>query len=174
MRHHTRPTLSAMIAVLAVCLLAACARAPKTQPPDIVAVNAENYSAEVLRQPGVTVLLFHNLEAWQSQDMYQRVSWLAATYKGKLKFCTFAWDMAADPAPYRLEILPTLVMYRNGYEVDRMRGIPDDARAMAALNDDLELWILRTGLKLTQDPKFQAAFDYRFKNGTKLIPENDL
>jgi hypothetical protein len=65
-------------------------------------------------------------------------------------------------------------MYRDGYEVDRMRGIPDDARAMAALNDDLELWILRTGLKLTQDPKFQASFDYRFKNGVKLIPENDL
>jgi len=174
MSHRKRALLPALTAVLAACLLMSCARAPKTQAPDIVAVNAGNFSAEVLRQPGVTVVLFQNMEAWQSQEMHQRVSWLAATYRGRLRFCAFAWDMAADPAPYRLEILPTLVMYRDGYEVDRMRGLPDDARGMAALNDDLELWIMRTGLKLTQDPAFQAAFSYRFKNGARLVPENDL
>jgi thioredoxin-like negative regulator of GroEL len=175
MSHRKRALLPALTAVLAACLLMSCARAPKTPPPpDIVAVNAGNYSSEVIRQPGVTLVLFHNLEAWQSQDMYQRLAFLSQTYKGRLKFCAFAWDTAADPAPYRLEMLPTLVMYRDGYEVDRMRGIPDNATAMAALNDDLELWILRTGLKLTQDPTFQAAFSYRFKNGVRLIPENDL
>jgi hypothetical protein len=174
MRHHTRAQLPTLFAVLAVCLLASCARAPKTQAPDIVAIDAGSFASQVLQQPGVTVVLFHNLEAWQSQDMYQRLAYLAKTYRGKLRFCAFAWDMAADPAPYRLEMLPTLAMYRDGYEVDRMRGLPDDPRALAALNDDLELWILRTGLKLKKDPVFQAAFDYRFHNGVKLIPENDL
>jgi len=175
MNHRKRALLATLVAVPAVLSLAACAKQPKTQaPPDITPVNAGSFSSEVVGQPGVTLVLFHNLEAWQSQDMYQRFSWLSQSYRGRLKFCAFAWDMTADPAPYHLEMLPTLVMYRDGYEVDRMRGIPDDSQALAALNDDLELWILRTGLKLTQDPTFQAAFDYRFKNGVRLFPENDF
>lgn len=174
MPRKTRAFTPALIAILASCLLLACARPPKASPPDIVTINAANFTVEALRQPGVTLVLFHNPGAWQSQNMYQRLDYLAKSYKGKLKFCAFAWDVADDPSPYRLEILPTLVMYRDGYEVDRMRGVSDDPQALAELNDDLELWILSTGLQLKQDPVFQASFGYMFKNSFKLLPENDF
>jgi hypothetical protein len=166
-----KPNLVGLLAVCAVCLLCACARkAPP--PPDIVQVTAENYTEEVLREPGPTLLLFHNPQAPQSQEMYKLLGWLAQTYKGQLKFCAFAWDAGADPAPYKLEMLPTLVLFRNGWEIDRMRGIPATAQERRTLPDDLELWLLRTGLERTYDPRFQAQFSYRFNNGNTLQAGN--
>lgn len=161
------PSLSGLIAVCAVCLLCACAR-KGPEPPDIVQVNAGNFSQEVLRGPGLVLVLFHNPEAAQSREMYQRLSGLAQSYKGQLKFCAFAWDASVDPEPYRLEMLPTLVMYRDGWEIDRMRGIPATIEERRGLSDDLELWLLRTGLGRTSDPRFQAQFSYRFNNGPTL------
>lgn len=167
MPRFARLPLFGLIAVYAVCLLCACAQ-KQAPPPDIVTVTAENYSAEVLRQPGLTLLLFHNPEAPQSREMYKLLGWLAQTYKGQLKFCAFAWDTSADPTPYRLEMLPTLVMYRDGWELDRMRGVPDSLEARRGLAADLELWLLRTGFNRTSDPRFQAQFSYRFNNGYTL------
>ncbi|QLA14662.1 thioredoxin family protein [Desulfolutivibrio sulfoxidireducens] len=173
MNHPKRALLLVLLAACAVVVLSGCAR-PKTQaPPDIIAVGDQSFASEVIAQPGVTLVLFSNAEAWQSQEMSRRYSWLADAYRGRLKFCSFAWDLAADPAPYRLEILPTLVMYRDGYEVDRMRGIPDTTDGLRTLNDDLELWVLRTGLQLMQDPKFQARFVYQFHNTASLTPVNE-
>ncbi len=174
MHHPKRALLHVLIAACAVVALSGCARPKPQAPPDIVAVNDQNFSSEVIAQSGVTLVLFSNVEAWQSQEMSRRFSWLLESYRGRLKFCTFAWDLTADPAPYRLEMLPTLVMYRDGYEVDRMRGIPDTQDGLRTLNDDLELWVLRTGLRLTKDPVYQAQFLYLFKNTARLTPINEL
>ncbi len=173
MRHPKRALLHLLIAACAVVALSGCARPKPQAPPDIIAVGDQNYASEVIAQPGVTLVLFSNAEAWQSRELSRRYAWLAETYRGRLKFCSFAWDLAADPAPYRLEMLPTLVMYRDGYEVDRMRGIPDTQDGLRTLNDDLELWVLRTGLGLTQDPTFQGRFLYMFHNTARLTPENE-
>jgi thiol-disulfide isomerase/thioredoxin len=170
----TRPAslpLSGLIAVCALCCLCACARKAQA-PPDIIPVTAANYTEEVLRQPGVTLVLFQTPDAPQSREMYSHLSWLSQAYKGQLKFCAFAWDVSADPAPYRLEMLPTLVMYRDGWEIDRMRGVPTTMDARRGLNDDLELWVLRTGLQRTYDPRFQAQFSYRFDNTNMLAAGN--
>ncbi|OLN30387.1 hypothetical protein DVDV_0587 [Desulfovibrio sp. DV] len=163
--------LSGLIAVCAVCLLCACARkAPP--PPDIMPVTAETFAEAVLRQPGLTLLLFYNADSPQSRELYDLLGWLSQSYKGQLRFCAFPWDAGADPAPYRLEMLPSLVMYRDGWEIDRMRGVPDSAEARRALPDDLELWVLGTGLERTDDPRFQARFSYRFNNGYTLEAGN--
>lgn len=170
MKRPSHPLLTGLLAACVVCALCACAKKP-VAPPDIIPVSAQNFDLEVLRQPGVTLVLFHT-DAWQSQEMYRRLQWLSENYRGQLKFCAFAWNMADDPSPYRLEMLPTLVMYRDGWEVDRMRGIPSGQEAMHGLADDLELWVLRTGLQLTDDPRFQATFSYRFNNTSRLVPGN--
>lgn len=166
-----KPNLVGLIAVCAVCLLCACARkAPP--PPDIVPVTAETFTEEVLRQPGTTLLLFYTSDSPQSRKMYNLLSWLSQNYKGQLRFCAFAWDTSADPTPYRLEMLPSLVMYRDGWEIDRMRGVPDSSSGQRNLPDDLELWVLRTGLQRTDDPRFQAQFSYRFNNTATLEAGN--
>lgn len=171
MRYPAKTPLPGLIAVCVVCLLCACARkAPP--PPDIVPVTAQTFAEEVLRQPGPTLLLFYNADAPQSREMYNLLGWLSQSYKGQLRFCAFAWDPSADPTPYRLEMLPSLVMYRDGWEIDRMRGVPDSVDAQRALASDLELWVLRTGLKRTDDPRFQAQFSYRFNNTPTLQAGN--
>lgn len=170
MLRSAKTPLSCLIAACAVCLLCACAR--KAPPPDIVPVTAETFSEAVLRQPGVTIVLFYNPESPQSRDMYSLLSWLSQSYKGQLRFCAFAWDPGADPTPYKLEMLPSLVLFRDGWEIDRMRGMPDQPQARRALPGDLELWILRAGLQRTYDPRFQAQFNYRFNNGYTLEAGN--
>jgi thioredoxin-like negative regulator of GroEL len=171
MNRPVRMPLSGLLAVCALCALCACAKKAQA-PPDVIPITAQTFTYEVLRQPGVTLVLFYTADSPQSREMQQRLDWLSTAYKGQLKFCAFAWDTSADPAPYRLEMLPSLVMYRDGWEIDRMRGIPATLEQLRGLNDDLELWVLRTGLQRTSDARFQAQFSYRFNNDNRLEAGN--
>lgn len=166
--------LLAACLVLCALALSGCASRKAQAPPDIIPINDQNFAYEVLRQPGPTLVLYYNPEAWQSQEMYRRLDWLSKLYKGKVKFCAFSWDLAADPAPYHLEMVPTLVLFRDGWEIDRMRGIPADNEGLRQLNADLELWVMTAALQLTDDPRFQARYVYLYKNGNRLQAENDF
>jgi hypothetical protein len=154
------------IACAALIFAGCAAKQRPAAPPLVTAVDANTYPLEALG-PGLRLVLFHNDQFPQSRDMLDRVSQLAGKYKDKAHFASFFWDLSADTGPYNLELLPTLVMFRDGREVDRMRGTPPGAEAQAVLDDDLELWLIKTGLGLKLD-RFRADFQYRFNNSSRL------
>lgn len=159
--------VSLLAIACAALLLAGCAAKQRpSQPPLVTAVDANTYPLEALG-PGLHLVLFYNGQFPQSQDMLTRLNQLAGKYKGKAHFASFLWDLSADTGPYGLELLPTLVMLRDGREVDRMRGMPPGAEARAVLDDDLELWLIKTGLGLKLD-RFRADYQYRFNNSSRL------
>lgn len=164
-RHRLAALLMALMA-LAVC---ACAGVkPKSPPPPVVSpINAQTFPLAVTSGSGLALVLFYNDGYPQSREMMGRFQHLAAAFKGKAGFYSFSWDLNAPGGDYRLEMLPTLVMYRDGREVDRMRGIPSEAGFLDTLDDDLELWMLRTGLGLSQD-MYHGSFSYRFNNTSRL------
>lgn len=162
-----------ILAVLALALAPGCApkKASETPPPRMVSVTQPTYKAEVLDSKGLTLVLFHNEKFRQAVDMRQRYEGLADKFYGKAKFCEFTWKSDGDTKPYRLETLPTVVMYRDGQEVDRIKGLPTGRAELAAFNDDMELWLLKTGLGMSTGA-YQADYKYRFNNGHKLISSN--
>lgn len=163
-----------VVLILAVLVLApACAakKAAETPPPKIVSVTQATYKAEVLDSKGLTLVLFHNEKFRQAVDMRQRYDTMADKFYGKAKFCEFTWPSGGDTKPYRLETLPTVIMFRDGQEVDRIKGLPTSRAELAGFNDDMELWLLKTGLNLSAGD-YQADYTYRFNNGHKLISSN--
>jgi thioredoxin-like negative regulator of GroEL len=167
-RHH----LAALVMALASLGMCACAGVkPKSPPPDVAQLDAQSFPLEISTRQGLALVLFENENFPQSREMLARLDELAGKYKAKARFYTFFWETGADTKPYGLDMLPTLVMYQNGREVDRMRGIPSERQALEGLSDDLELWLLRTGLSLSRD-EYHGQFTYRFNNTSRLGASN--
>ncbi|MBI4803701.1 MAG: hypothetical protein HY795_00530 [Desulfovibrio sp.] len=168
-RHH----VAAFLMALAAFGLCACAGVkPKSPPPpDVVKLDAQSFSREIRSGSGLALVLFYNDRFPQSREMQGRLDSLAAKYKGKAMFGSFFWELDSDGSAYKLEMLPTLVMYRDGKEVDRMRGIPSERAFQESLGDDLELWLLKTGLSLSRN-QYYGDFTYRFNNTSRLGASN--
>ncbi|MDM8555206.1 thioredoxin domain-containing protein [Desulfococcaceae bacterium HSG7] len=154
----------------------ACSTTPETKikalyPAGIVKLNNSNFVKEVKFFDGPALVLFYNKQYWQSKDMEKRFNFFAKKFGSYAKFCKFHWDINADSTPYKLEMLPTVVLYKNGAEFDRIRGINPDAKARAKLNDDMELWIMKNALEL-KGSKYNAAFRYLFNNTYTLHVNN--
>ncbi|PIP37503.1 MAG: hypothetical protein COX19_16585 [Desulfobacterales bacterium CG23_combo_of_CG06-09_8_20_14_all_51_8] len=79
----------------------------------------------------------------------------------------FHWQVNDDPSRFKLEMLPTVILYRNGGEIDRIKGIPPEEKDRAAWNDDLELWFLKNAMEL-KGSEYSGDFTYLFKNGYTL------
>lgn len=165
--------VAALLLALTALGLCACAGGKRKAPPppDVAQVNAQSFAAEVGAGSGLVLVLFQNDTYPQSREMVGRLDLLAGKYKGKAKFLSFFWDMEGDAQAYGLEMLPTLVMYRDGREVDRMRGVPAERDFKETLDDDLELWLLKTGMNLTRG-KYYGDFSYRFNNTSRLAASN--
>lgn len=170
-----------IIAIFSVCLmgLISCG-APQQLPPIsestgepayVLRIYDSTFHQEVANFDGAAVVLFYNDNFWQSKDMEKRIQRLAEKYYGKVKFCKFFWQVDADTRPYGLEMLPTVVLYENGSEVDRIKGIPPDKSLLAKFDGDIELWLLKNALHLQGD-EYSADYRYLFKNGYTLEISN--
>jgi hypothetical protein len=165
-------------AAAAILLLSACAGshrpttpAPPAHPehfaPDIITVNHQTFTDEITTYAGPAIVVFYNNEFWQSLDMKRRIEWLAGKYKGQAKFALFHWPLSDDPSRFTLEMLPTVILYKNGNEIDRIKGIPPDEKERARWNDDIELWFLKNALQL-KGSDYSADYTYFFRNDYKL------
>lgn len=137
------------------------------QESTLVAVNHHTFTDEIMLYNGPAIVLFYNTEFWQSLDMKRRLEWLAGKYRGKAKFAMFHWQISDDPSRFSLEMLPTVILYRNGEELDRIKGIPPEEKERAGWNDDLELWFLKNALALDES-EYSGDFTYFFRNGYTL------
>lgn len=165
-------------AVFTGFLLPACAPPPPPPPevavpvkPEVITVNHHTFTDEIINYPGPAIVVFYNTQFWQAMDMERRIEWLAKKYPGKAKFAKFHWQMKDDPSRFKLEMLPTTILYRNGYEIDRIKGIPPQENERRKWNDDLDLWFLANALQL-KGGKYSGDYTYLFKNDYTLKTGN--
>lgn len=167
MRFEKRYLLLAFLLVLP--LVASCApKTPKLKPlpGTVTTVNSENFAGQVLNHPGPALVLFYD-ENPPSTDMHKRFIGLSQRFGEPIKFCRYKWQQGDDPSPYGLEALPTVVLYKNGYEIDRIKGVPPKTREFMEWDEDVELWLLRNALDLHTD-EFTATYECWFKNSYEL------
>ncbi len=167
--------LNGIIIAVAMMSLCACAGSHRPSAPEtaaasetaVIIVNHQTFTDEIITYPGPAVVVFHNNQYWQSLDMKRRIEWLAEKYEGQAKFAVFHWQIADDPSRFRLEMLPTVILYRNGNEIDRVKGIPPEEKDRVRWNDDIELWFLKNALQL-EGSQYSSDFTYFFRNDYKL------
>jgi thioredoxin-like negative regulator of GroEL len=173
--YHMRNIFTAGIfVIISAVVLSACAGTsrdkwqPETgQAAALMTVNHQTYTDEITSYSGPAIVIFYNNQYWQSLDMKRRIEDLAEKYEGKAKFAMFHWQISDDPSRFSLEMLPTVILYRNGEEIDRIKGIPQEVKEREKLNDDLELWFLKNALAL-KGSEYSGEFTYLFRNGYTL------
>jgi thioredoxin-like negative regulator of GroEL len=137
------------------------------QTSALMTVNHQTFTDEITTYPGPAIVIFYNNQYWQSLDMKRRIEDLAEKYYGKAKFAMFHWQIADDPSRFSLEMLPTVILYQNGEEIDRIKGIPPEEKERNKLNDDLELWFLKNAMEL-KGSEYSGEYTYLFRNGYTL------
>lgn len=140
---------------------------PAGQASALMVVNHQTYTDEITSYPGPAIVIFYNNQYWQSLDMKRRIEDLAEKYYGKAKFAMFHWQIADDSSRFSLEMLPTVILYQNGEEIDRIKGIPPEEKERNKLNDDLELWFLKNAMAL-KGSEYSGDYTYFFRNGYTL------
>lgn len=130
-------------------------------------VDHDSFPGEVLDCQGHVLVLFFNRQFSPSRQMENLFDSLVASYDGKAKFCKFPWDIHDDGAPYDLQKMPTVVLYKNGIEVDRIKGIQPDPQLRLKMKDDIDLWFMKNVLEL-KGSKYGGKFSYMFNGSYKL------
>lgn len=157
----------ALAPLMLLLMSASCVKQKSAEPPvKVHQVTPENFNAAVLNHQGPVLILFYD-EGEESLDMHRRYINLAEKYWENVKFCRMKWEEGMDMTPFKLESLPTVLMYRVGVEIDRLKGVPPKIPEFIDWDDDLELWVLRMALQLEGD-EYQATYECRFKNGYEL------
>jgi hypothetical protein len=162
---------------LPLFLLSSCTphRPPDAKLPPavkrIVNIDSSTFAREVTNYHGYVIVTFYNDNYWQSKEMLDNIEGLFERYRGKIKFCNFFWDVNESGDMYGLELLPTVVLYKNGREIDRIKGLPDSAGDRAELPDDMDLWILKNVLN-ARGNEYAGTYRYRFNNSATLNISN--
>lgn len=164
-----------MAFVLLAFVLSSCARdqgAPMPEnKPKLMAIDDSSIKSAVFDYPGWAVVLFTNDQYWQCKDMMERMAFFADRHGEIVRFCSFSWDLKRDRQAYRLEMLPTVILYHRGREVDRIRGIPERAEDREKWNNDLNLWLLKNALE-AKGEALSGSYLYRFNNTSELEIKN--
>jgi len=134
---------------------------------NITDVDDGSIDRVVYQYPGYAVVLFHNDKFWQSKDMSKRISFFADRYWEKIRFCDFYWDVKRSGKKYGLTMLPTVILYHNGQEIDRIKGVPDKKEDRKAWNNDLNLWLLKNALN-AKGNEHSGNYEYLFKDSSEL------
>jgi len=157
------------IVLIALALtLAACVKPniESTLPKTIHPVDKDSYAAQVLGHEGACLVLFYDTAA-DSTEMHRRFIRFADKFGDQAKFCRFKWSKGMDAKPYQLQATPTIILYRNGAEIDRLKGNPPTTKDFQKWDEDFELWILRMALRLEGDTQ-TSTFECYFKNTYEL------
>ncbi len=141
-------------------------KVPERLPGDIITVTRDTYKAEVLNYKGPCLVLFFD-DAGPSSQMHRRFIYFADRFGKHVKFVRFKWAPGADPAHYKLEATPTVVLYQSGAEIDRVKGNPPTTSEYQNWDDDFELWILRMALRVKTD-ELSSTYECYFRNGYDL------
>jgi hypothetical protein len=140
---------------------------PEYTEPHFIKITGKNFDKEVKQYPGFVLVLFYNTKYEPSLDMEKRFEYFSARFGKTIKFCKFHWDIKNDRTPYDLKMLPTVDLYENGYQIDRIKGIPEFEEERIHWNDDIDLWIMKNVYK-KRGNEYSAEFVYKFKDSAYL------
>ncbi|GIK72415.1 MAG: thioredoxin [Chloroflexota bacterium] len=94
------------------------------KPPPIIDVTDADFEAVVLRSPLLTVVDFWAEWCQPCQVMSAYVGFLAREYEGRVLVAALDADEHPEtPARYNVMGLPTLLLLRDGVEIDRIVGV---------------------------------------------------
>ena len=131
---------------------------------EVNSADIDQYISDVSRP---VLLLFYDKQYWQSQDMADRMTFFAGKYGATVQFLSCQWQQNDDPSRFGLQMLPTLILFKQGMEVDRIKGIPKERESLNKWNDDIELWLLKTVFDVQGDA-YSGSYTYRFNNSSTL------
>lgn len=161
----------AMAFFLSACMKQEYPNLPQVSSGPVVDIDSSNFDNTVLQYPGYVSVVFYNNQFPESQDMLQRIDYFANQYGGKMRFCRFLWDAKKAGSEYELEMLPTVILYNRGVEIDRIKGVPRDKKVLRDWNNDINLWLLKNVFEVKGD-KFSGDYIYRFRNTATLEASN--
>ncbi|PIE71407.1 MAG: hypothetical protein CSA22_02555 [Deltaproteobacteria bacterium] len=168
-----------MVLLLGMLVLNACVqnrpRPAATQPPaktggETVAINLDHASlrTEIIGANGYALALFYNNQYRPSAELEAIFDALSVKYKDAAVYGKFFWYLDWNGEQYGLDMLPTVILFNNGEEIDRIRGMDTDKNR---IQKDMDLW-LRKNVVNPQGDGFSGAFTYRFNNTYTLSISN--
>ncbi len=158
---------SLLICTVMVVGLSSCAMVQKQDGSSpVVTLNEKDYDKKVLQSAGTSVVLFYDESEDASQKMLRAYNVFARNYSDFAIFYGMKWQDGKDGDKYGLKILPTMVLFKNGIEIDRMKGVPSGQESLG-FSDDLDLWMLKNVVEVKNDI-YSGAFSYFFENTNRL------
>ncbi len=132
----------------------------------ITLLDEQGYNDRVLQSDGTSLVLFCDKNDAASIKMLRAYDVFARNYSGFASFYRMDWQTGRDGEKYGLETLPTMILIKNGIEIDRMRGVPSGKESLG-FSDDLDLWMLKNVVEVKSDI-YSGSFSYLFKNTSRL------
>jgi len=125
---------------------------------EVCKLDHRNFDAEIKLFDGTSFVLFIEKGSHKTNDIETLFKYFAHTYSNRAKFCIFYWTKThISQNKFKITLLPTVILYQNRYEIDRLRGIPK--------NDRFEVWVLKN----TEEVKeYDLDYNYVFKNTNRL------
>ncbi len=91
--------------------------------PEVI-ITQNNFKAEVLKSDKPVLVDFFATWCGPCQMLMPIIQELAEEYEGKIKVATLDIDQSQELAQqYQISSVPTLVIFHNGNEVERMLGL---------------------------------------------------
>lgn len=95
---------------------------------NVVQVNDENFVSEVLESKVPVLVDFYATWCGPCQSLSPIVEELARDYAGKLKVSAVDIDVShSTPSRYGIMAVPTLILFKNGKEMEKITGFKPKA-----------------------------------------------
>ena len=110
-------------------------------------VNDANFEAEVLKSPQPVLVDFWAVWCSPCRALEPIVESIAEKYQGKAKVVKFNVDEnTVRPVSFGIKAIPTLIVFRDGKEAERVVGVPSDAKEFISRMLDKHLLTVETGV----------------------------
>lgn len=170
-----KTNLYLMVALLVgVLTMSSCVTPPveKTVEPVYMPTLTEGgFSDQILKKLGPAIVLFHDNTFAPSKRLLGLAESRAKRYYGQIRFYSFVWPTDKSGEVYDLEILPTLVYFNDGKELDRMKGLPASFDNQQRIVPEFDLWLQRTVLDKPAK-LLSGEYKYRYNNTPTLQVSN--